>query len=249
MKLTLILTALLSTALSLSSATLTWSSSLFTADTQISTTGTQLTGINMGGATTTVNGESFSSYTSTGTFSNTYIRFGNGTTTSTPTYLSTNTYQDPANLGVNLDVVSGMTAADELSLLGHYAEGNGSGIATQLQGLTVGDTYVVQLLIVDNGNQRAANTANGSFGNGTMHISGVGNDWGATYDFTDLTAALLMETTFVADATTNSFRFGTQGVGNWGVNAFQIRTVPVPEPTSAALLGLGGLALVVRRRR
>ena len=37
--------------------------------------------------------------------------------------------------------------------------------------------------------------------------------------------------------------------GRGGISGFQIVATAVPEPTSAALLGLGGLGLVLRRRR
>ncbi|BDS07070.1 hypothetical protein NT6N_21100 [Oceaniferula spumae] len=37
--------------------------------------------------------------------------------------------------------------------------------------------------------------------------------------------------------------------GRAPINAFQLVTVPVPEPSTTALLGLGGLALVLRRRK
>ena len=39
------------------------------------------------------------------------------------------------------------------------------------------------------------------------------------------------------------------GGGRGGISGFQIVATAVPEPTSAALLGLGGLGLVLRRRR
>lgn len=37
--------------------------------------------------------------------------------------------------------------------------------------------------------------------------------------------------------------------GDWNVNAILVETTAVPEPSSTALLGLGGLALILRRRK
>ena len=44
---------------------------------------------------------------------------------------------------------------------------------------------------------------------------------------------------------------GPGGTGNWmGVNGLEIANVaPIPEPSSTALLGLGGLALIMRRSK
>lgn len=63
--------------------------------------------------------------------------------------------------------------------------------------------------------------------------------------------------TFTAVGTTQSFDFagtrngfGSFSSGTGQINALQLRNVtPVPEPSSTALLGLGGLALILRRRK
>ena len=77
----------------------------------------------------------------------------------------------------------------------------------------------------------------GIFANG---INGV--SWGP---------GLLMTGTFTADATTQDFT--TSGFESTGVSiGSQLNAITlyeVPEPSSAALLGLGGLALILRRRK
>jgi len=62
--------------------------------------------------------------------------------------------------------------------------------------------------------------------------------------------------TFTADATSQNLSLRTPNTDSWGnshLNAYQIRDItpvpPVPEPSSTALLGLGGLALMLRRKR
>lgn len=39
------------------------------------------------------------------------------------------------------------------------------------------------------------------------------------------------------------------GTGTGYIGGYLVETIPVPEPSSAALLGLGGLALILRRRK
>lgn len=56
--------------------------------------------------------------------------------------------------------------------------------------------------------------------------------------------------TFTADGPTQTFTsVGNSNTGLW-INAYQVRAIAaVPEPSSTALLGLGGLALMIQRRR
>ncbi len=53
--------------------------------------------------------------------------------------------------------------------------------------------------------------------------------------------------TFTADGTTQELTLASPGFGNAHITAYQIRAIP--EPTTTALLGLGGLALILRRRK
>lgn len=135
-----------------------------------------------------------------------------------------------------------------------------------LSGLTIGDTYVMQIFTNDartsggrnnlwqtgfsDGTQNFAD----SFTAGTHGISNLNNRDSVT--FAGETSGDSIIGTFVADATTQSFdhqgtrnAFDTNSGGQGQINAFQLRVISVPEPSSAALLGLGGLALLQRRRK
>lgn len=111
----------------------------------------------------------------------------------------------------------------------------------------IGNTYRIQLLVAD-GRGNAGITGRtvevdgvnqGTYANGVTNVT-----WG---DF------LLVTGTFVADSATQSFTVetfdGTTSKGGM-LNALLVHeTAVVPEPSSAALLGLGGLALMFRRRK
>ncbi|MBK1855592.1 PEP-CTERM sorting domain-containing protein [Verrucomicrobiaceae bacterium 5K15] len=79
----------------------------------------------------------------------------------------------------------------------------------------------------------------------------VNADGSADFDL-DGTSASLGAGTF-SDLFTNSadgeYFFAAYTQGNSGMNIYEITIDAVPEPSSAALLGLGGLALILRRRR
>ncbi len=56
--------------------------------------------------------------------------------------------------------------------------------------------------------------------------------------------------TFTADATTQDFHSSAGFSTNNFLSGYQLREISsVPEPSSTALIGLGGLALILRRRR
>ncbi len=55
--------------------------------------------------------------------------------------------------------------------------------------------------------------------------------------------------TFTADTITFDTDRDRGGTGRASISGFKIEAVAVPEPSSAALLGLGGLALILRRRK
>jgi hypothetical protein len=77
-----------------------------------------------------------------------------------------------------------------------------------------------------------ANTENGS-------ISSVSDNGTETVNLTGITANGSNEITFVV----------TDLGGAGALNFLQITSSPIPEPSSTALLGLGGLALILRRRK
>ncbi|MFK7909712.1 MAG: PEP-CTERM sorting domain-containing protein [Akkermansiaceae bacterium] len=65
-------------------------------------------------------------------------------------------------------------------------------------------------------------------------------------NFSDLNDQFVIGT-FTADGTSQTLGLDAQDFGNAHISAYQLRAVP--EPSSAALLGLGGLALIMRRRK
>ncbi len=56
--------------------------------------------------------------------------------------------------------------------------------------------------------------------------------------------------TFIADATTQDFNSGIDSNRSNSISGYQLRDISsVPEPSSTALIGLGALALILRRRK
>lgn len=91
-------------------------------------------------------------------------------------------------------------------------------------------------------------------------ITGATTDAGVTFDFTtasgtaSVTSALSTTTNGVLDFTglttdgSGNLVF-TSGGGVPGISAGTVTAVAVPEPSSSALIGLGGIALILRRRK
>lgn len=124
----------------------------------------------------------------------------------------------------------------------------GSSDTVSLSGLTSGRTYSIQVLLFDgrgDGNISGRSVEfdgidQGQYANGVTNVT-----WGD---------GLLVTGTFLADATTQDFTveaFNNAGASQGGqANALIVRdTTLVPEPSSTALLGLGFMGLVLRRRR
>ncbi|MBK1853660.1 PEP-CTERM sorting domain-containing protein [Verrucomicrobiaceae bacterium 5K15] len=139
-------------------------------------------------------------------------------------------------------------------------------------GLTIGNTYEIQ--VFSNDARTTGGRANNStdwrtgFSDGTQSFADsltagtIGesslNNRTPAPDLTGETSGDYIIGTFVATAATQSFETaGTSDGGtNWTdggrsqINGIQLRQIAeVPEPSSAALLGLGGLALILRRRK
>ena len=135
-------------------------------------------------------------------------------------------------------------AGQTLSQDGSFTDAGTAG-TFNITGLTDGNTYRVQALVFDGRGPTAGRTVSfdgfdqGAYANG---VDGV--TWGS---------GLLVTGTFVADAATQNFTVeGFNGATSTGaqLNAVTVfETTAVPEPSSTALLGLGGLALIMRRRK
>ena len=180
---------------------------------QIDTSGTQLLADNTGGGATTYDGISYTA----------------GAITFDAVY---NAYH---------------AAANAVSSTGVYGTGGGANAFTLGAGgvgpdLVIGNSYRVQLLIVDGRGPQAGRTFEADGINQGVFANGVTNvTWGDS---------LLVTGTFVADATSQSFSVEAKEVsgGSAGGQLNAVLLHEVPEPGSLALLGLGGL-LIARRRR
>lgn len=128
-----------------------------------------------------------------------------------------------------------------------------------LENLTINNTYIIQIISNDSRNGRDLN-------NVTVLTDGV--DPSAAAGINPLSStepgagnpALVGHSivgTFVADSTTQTFNvFGSTDGGTTNnnngraqINGFQLRTIPVPEPSSTLLIGVASLGLLLRRCR
>jgi len=107
----------------------------------------------------------------------------------------------------------------------------------------LGDTYSIELRAIDGGGSEMSalggihsHKAGGGANNEAVHL--------VTFDFSDFASQNVTEWRIYGYGTTSA---------NYGIRYDDITlngtTVAVPEPSSAALLGLGGLALIMRRRK
>ncbi len=133
---------------------------------------------------------------------------------------------------------SGVTTADAATDALYTNAGYSGGTIT-LTGLNIGDQYEIQAFHGDN-RGGALSTRVMNVGDGTT----VATTSGAVS-----TSGSWIIGTFTADAATQDFHSSHGTNVSSELNAYQLRNVTVPEPSSTALLGLGGLALILRRRK
>ncbi len=133
-------------------------------------------------------------------------------------------------------VSTGDASLDLLYLQASYNYGDTSPIT--LTGLTIGVEYELQTFF---GHNRVGISPKMNVGDGiTIQKTSSGSVENGAW----------IIGTFTADATTQNFlsSFGTDTISY--LSGYQLREISsVPEPSSTALIGLGGLALILRRRK
>ncbi len=122
--------------------------------------------------------------------------------------------------------------------------GGASGLLS-IAGLADGD-YVLQMMMSDTRALGGTNNLTADFGATT-----AGGTADETISVGGTGGLITVEFNVTAGTTANVYLEQVTGVGTFsgGVSALQLRNVTVPEPSSTALLGLGGLALILRRRK
>lgn len=224
--------ALLAWSSTATAATIAWNApQQITGDTDVSTTGTLAYAINLRGApfggSTIVNGVPF-------------FNTGNATGGATVTFQFSNGASDWTTVNG-----AGSTSAPYINLSADYKAllnptvvraNPGTDGSLTLKNLTVGTPYEVQLWF----NQSMATDGRSIDLLGSPNIT-------VEFNPSDVDGGLgeYAIGTFTADATTQDIDFS--GSAPFGVNAFQVRVIP--EPTTAALLGLAAMGLLARRRR
>jgi PEP-CTERM motif len=160
---------------------------------------------------------------------------------------------------------NGTGATEPLTASGFYTFGNGnSGLdhAFSLSGLNLGDVVTLYAVAAWDGNGRGGYVVFGSTGPNGVQAQTIG-DPGTAPGLTNYTligtgiaggSGILQGTlNGAAGAYTTSNGSGTNFVdgqeGQFGAFVFDIAPVAIPEPSTFAMLGLGGLVLCFSRRK
>lgn len=150
---------------------------------------------------------------------------------------------------INAGQLNGGTTGDAGfdTLLDNLSFGGGTSTTIDLGAFTSGNVYEVQVFYTDQrvgGLNDRVMTYGSSTGGGTVDLEADPNN-AAGSPFGQFAIG-----TFTADGTDPDLSLATNGFGNAHITAWQVRDItPVPEPSSTALLGLGGVALILRRRK
>jgi len=229
-----VLGSLLLASVSANAATVMFSSGVY-ADAGISTNGDLIGAINLGGANATVNLVDFIGVSAAASDSTVALASG----------VSVDIFGAQGETSANGSGSVGQAGALTLNTVFDNDQPNGGDLT--FTGLTDGYTYELQLVFSD--------TRTGVLGATSISLWSTIDQPATAAEHTtaDISTAQLVTGTFVADGTTQSVytQQNTALVGDFdgGAAAFQLRLIAVPEPSSTALLGLGGLALILRRRK
>lgn len=199
-----------------SAAVINWSADIFDADTDVSTDGALVEAYNLGSrANVTVNGVVFAADPNQNVAgahepgNNTFFVSGNGST-------AASYYQGGA--------IGSLSSADANALMDslEYGPGIGTSLA-RIDGLTIGSTYLVQLIVVRNDNLPTR-----SFGYSTP--SGNTNEIYTLTGVDTRTNPKVITATFVADETVQDIHVASSDTANGLAAAYQVRKLPPPPP-------------------
>ncbi len=129
-------------------------------------------------------------------------------------------------------------STDDASLDLLYLQASYDYVSVTLEDLTIGNEYELQSFYGDNrpGINFMMNVGDGINVQATSSGSAENGAW--------------IIGTFTADATTQNFHSSNNDSTASFLSGYQLRDIsPVPEPSSTALIGLGGLALILRRSK
>ncbi|MBK1853721.1 PEP-CTERM sorting domain-containing protein [Verrucomicrobiaceae bacterium 5K15] len=118
------------------------------------------------------------------------------------------------------------------------ASGSTGALALTINGLVIGQAYTLSVYALDsNGGTTNSDIREYTLTNGSSstidNVQWSANDFDASYSFVAEGASVTVQ--------------NTAGTAGSAMNGFTLTSVP--EPSSAALLGLGGIALIMRRRK
>ena len=206
-------------------------------ETWVSTSGTLLDATNVSGATTSVGGVTW-----TGRTGDEIDWKGSGTTAHTSLSEPNVAYASSWN--------QFFTGGTDLLTTGGYGDNKG---ALVFNNLVADQQYLVQLVLADSrGGSDGRNIAisEATVSGATVTDSGTPLT-GLQYACSDAagdTGFVVVDAVFTNDADfKGAISLDVSSGAEYQLNAYQLRAIP--EPSSMALLGLGGLALILRRRK